>query len=69
MNKSILLLLVLIGVAITTQNVSGKLDILGDTTSWFSDDTFNIAGEIRNNCTRDIDFVKVTATLTMQLEL
>ena len=63
MNKSILLLLVLIGVAITTQNVSGKLDILGDTTSWFSDDTFNIAGEIRNNGTRDVDFVKVTATL------
>ena len=41
----------------------GKLDIVGETTSWFNDDTFNIAGEINNNGTRDVDFVKVIATL------
>lgn len=52
-----------IALIIGTENVLGKLDILGDTTSWFNDDTFNIAGEINNNGTRDVDFVKVSATL------
>ena len=41
----------------------GKLDIVGNTTSWFNNDTFNIAGEINNNGSRDVDFVKVIATL------
>jgi hypothetical protein len=63
MNKPLLILLVLTVVPITTQTVLGKLDIVGNTTSWFNDDTFNIAGEIRNNGTREVDFVKVTATL------
>jgi hypothetical protein len=63
MSKSFLIFLVLTVVPLTTQNVLGKLDIVGNTTSWFYDDTFNIAGEIRNNGTSDVDFVKVTATL------
>lgn len=62
MIKTTLLLLVSMAI-ITTQNVSAKLDIVGNTTSWFNDDTFNIAGEIYNNGSRDVDFVKVSATL------
>lgn len=63
MSESFLIFLVLTVVPLTTQNVLGKLDIVGNTTSWFYDDTFNIAEEIRNNGTSDVDFVKVTATL------
>jgi hypothetical protein len=63
MSKTIFLLLFSITIIIGTQNVLGKLDIAGDTTSWFSDDTFNIAGEIHNNGTRDVDFVEVSVTL------
>jgi hypothetical protein len=63
MIKTVLLLTISIGMVMTTQNVMGKLNILGETTSWFNDDTFNIAGEIRNNGSRDVDFVKVSATL------
>lgn len=62
-NKTIFLLLVSIAQMITAQNVVGKLDIAGDTTSWFNDDTFNIAGEIYNNGSRDVDSVEVSATL------
>jgi hypothetical protein len=63
MIKTLYLLLVSITITTSIQNVSGKLDILGETTSWFNDDTFNIAGEIRNNGSRDVDFVKISATL------
>lgn len=63
MIKLIYLLLVSIAVLITTQTVSAKLDILGDTTSWFNDDIFNIAGEVNNNGSRAVDFVKISATL------
>lgn len=63
MIKSFLTIAASIMVIVATQNVAGKLDIVGNTTSWFNDDTFNIAGEIRNNGTRGVDFVKVIATL------
>jgi hypothetical protein len=57
------LLLLAASILVFSQNAMGKLDIVGETTSWFNDDTFNIAGEINNNGTRDVDFVKVIATL------
>jgi hypothetical protein len=63
MIKLIFLFLVSIAITFGPQNVLGKLDIVGDTTSWFNDDTFNIAGEISNNGSRAVDFVKVSATL------
>jgi len=57
------LVLLTASVLVISQNAMGKLDIVGETTSWFNDDTFNIAGEINNNGTRDVDFAKVSATL------
>lgn len=62
MTKPFLLLLAA-SVLVVPHNAMGKLDIVGETTSWFNDDTFNIAGEINNNGTRDVDFVEVIATL------
>jgi len=63
MIKSFLFIMVFMVLILGTQNIVGKLDIVGNTTSWFNDDTFNIAGEIRNNGSRATDFVKVVATL------
>lgn len=62
-NSLSFLLLASIILIIGIENVQGKLNIARDTTSWFNDDTFNIAGEIYNNGSRDVDFVKVSATL------
>jgi hypothetical protein len=63
MIKSSLVIIASIFAIFTTHYVLGKLDIVGETTSWFNDDTFNIVGEIKNNGTHDVDFVKVIASL------